>query len=56
MANYSIDSNKRFLKLPCLKEYNQFKKEAYKLLEETHENVKQIISNIRKKTKFMPTK
>lgn len=56
MANYSIDSSKRFIKLPCLKEYKQFKKEVYTLLEETHENVKQIISNIRKKTKFMPTK
>lgn len=56
MANYSIDSNKRFLKLPCLKEYKPFKEEVYKLLEETHENVKQIITKIRKTTKFMPAR
>ena len=56
MANYSIDSNKRVFNLPCIKEYNAFKSEVFKLLEETHENVKQIITKIRKTTKFMPEK
>ena len=56
MSNYSIDSNKRVLKLPCLKEYRLFKEEVFKLLEETHENVKQIITKIRKTTKFIPAK
>jgi hypothetical protein len=56
MANYSIDSDKRFLKLPCLKEYKPFKEEACKLLEEIHENVKIIITKIRKNTKSISAK
>ena len=56
MANYSIDSDKCVLNLPCLKEYNTFKGEVFKLLEATHESVKHIIMKIRKTTKFIPAK
>jgi hypothetical protein len=54
--NYSIDEKVRFKDLPCLTNLKQFKKDVRSLLEETHNNIKEIISNVRKKTKFMPTK
>lgn len=56
MANYSIESNHRFQDIPCLKEYEPFCEGVKGLLKETHENIKEIIKDIRKKTKFFPEK
>jgi len=55
-VNYSIEKDKRFKELPCLINFKPFKEDTSKLLKEAHENVKKVITDIRKTTKFMPTK
>jgi hypothetical protein len=54
--NYSIDEEKRFKDLPCLINFKPFKDEIKNLLKMSHESVKNLITDIRKTTKFKPTK
>ncbi len=42
-ANYSLDQNQRILDIPCLTNYESFRLEAFELLKQTHENVKQLL-------------
>ena len=54
--NYSIEEEKRFKYLPCLINYKPFKEEINNILNIAHDNVKNLITSIRKTTKFKPTK
>lgn len=54
--NYSIDEEKRFKELPCLINFKPFREEINNLLKMSHDNVKNVITVIRKTTKFKPTK
>ena len=54
--NYSIDEDNRFKDLPCLINYKPFKEEINNLLKMSHDSVKNLITDIRKTTKFKPTK
>ncbi len=56
LANYSLDPEQRSLKTPNLTKYTKFRKDVFKLLDETHENVKDALKEIRKSTKNLPVK
>lgn len=55
-ANYSLDSKQRWLEIPCLTKYAAFGETVLSLLQNTHENVKQVLKGMRRSGTYMPAK
>ena len=56
LANYSLDQKQRSLEVPSLTGYKNFRQDIYNLLNEAHENVKDILKENRKSKKNLPVK